>query len=102
MPSRVHYVYLVGVNNPRFDSAARAHFQDSLRRRIVEELPSRAADGVIRQMAVLPHSFRKALPILEALATEHGYPLLVKKLRKFRLPKRLRRSKNPIHSWKNL
>lgn len=101
MPSRVHYVYLSGPCSPRFDSQARAFFQDHLRRKVIDTLPVRVADSVIRQIGALPLSFRKALPILQAIATEQGFTM-TKKLRQFRLPKRLRRSKNPIHSWKSL
>jgi hypothetical protein len=100
MPSRVHYVY-TGAGSPRFDSSARAHFQDQLRRKVIDTLPARAADRIMTRLAVLPQSFRKAIPILEEIATEQEFTM-VKKLRKFRLPKRLRRAKNPIHSWKSL
>lgn len=100
MPSRVHYVY-TGTGAPRFDSQAREYFQDQLRRKVIDTLGSREGDRIMVRLAVLPQSFRKAIPILQEISTELGFTL-TKKLRKFRLPKRLRRAKNPINSWKDL
>lgn len=100
MPSRVHWVYMATPGQPRFDSNARSFFQDSLRRKAAETLSAVAYDRLVWRIDRLPMNFRKAIPELQEIATEQGYPF-IKKLRKFRLPKRLRKTKNPIYSWKN-
>lgn len=100
MPSRVHYVY-TGTGAPCFDAQARIYFQDQIRRKVIDTLGAREGDRIMSRIAVLPRSFRKAIPLLQDISTELGFTL-TKKLRKFRLPKHLRRAKNPIISWKDL
>lgn len=100
MPSRIHWVYMATPGSPRFDANARAYFQESVRRKAMETLPALAYDRLTRRLDRLSMNFRKALPELLEIATEQGYTF-TKKLRKFRLPKRLRKTKNPIYSWKN-
>lgn len=100
MPSRVHYVF-GGNLGPRFDQSARQVLQDLVLRKAGDALLPSAEDALRRRIGQLPPNFRKAIPILEEMAKGLGCPA-VKKLRKFRLPKHLRRSKNPIFSWKSL
>lgn len=101
MPSRVHYVYMSGMGQPRFDSQARAYFQESIRRKCVETLGMAAAEREARRLERLPMNWRKAIPLLQEIAVGHNFTF-AKKLRKFWLPKHLRRAKNPIFSWKTL
>lgn len=101
MPSRVHWVYMAVPGQPRFDSSARQYFQEAIRRKFVETLGTVAADRQVRRLERLPLNWRKAIPVLQDIAVEHSFTF-AKKLRKFRLPKHLRRAKNPIYSWKTL
>lgn len=98
MPSRVHWVYMTLPGMPRFDQHARNSLQQSIRNKAVESMSSAAYERLLIRMDHLPRSFRKAIPALRELAIENGWTF-TKKLRSFRLPKRLRKNKNPILSW---
>lgn len=96
MPSRIHYVQITPIGPLRFDSSARVNLQDAFVRKLATIMTS---TEYVRFMRVnvdrLPRSWRKAIPIIYKLAEEKGIEL--PKLKKFRLPKHLRKNKNPIY-----
>lgn len=94
MPSRVHWVFMTG-NTPRFDRDARAFVFDGVRRRAATQLPAAMYRDFVHRMEDLPNNFRQALPRLMEMGAAVGWSEL-RRLRKFRLPKRLRANKNPI------
>lgn len=98
MPSRTHWVYMATPGSPRFDNHAYAFFRDAVRRRAIDTLLDVDVDLVLARLNGLPGNFRQAIPLLREIAIEYGFPF-AKRLRKFRLPKRLRRAKNPIYNW---
>lgn len=100
MPSRVHWVFMSSPGNPRFDHQARAFFQDALRRVAHENMNNRQVDSLALRIGGLSMNFRKAVPELQEIAIDLGFSNLSKRLRKFRLPKKLRKNKNPIFAWR--
>jgi len=101
MPSRVHWAYITAVDNPRFDASARVSYQDLVRRKGSAQLDAASYARFIRRIEGLPIPFRKAIPMLQEIATEYGIDLKSVRIKKFRLPKHLRKNKNPMCMTRN-
>lgn len=99
MPSRTHYVIIPPMGGMRFDAAAKISLYDLIRRRSEEGLSSLYYERVASKLTKLPFNFRKAIPLLQEIAKEYKIP--IPPIKKFRLPKHLRKNKNPIYCWKS-
>jgi hypothetical protein len=92
---------MVDATTPRFDNNAVIYLSDYIRRKAVETGIVATLRSVDRQITNLPRPWRKSMPILHKMALDMKLPR-ANKVRMFHLPKRIRRSKNPIYSWPRL
>jgi hypothetical protein len=101
MPSRTHWMLTQSLGLPKFDAVAKSDFISLLTRRAAANFTQIRYTAFMLDMDHLPNSFRRAIPLLVEIETRYGLTQYMNscKLTKFRLPKHLRRSKNPVYFY---